>query len=354
VRPEWPPIGIAGIATELADTRVDSEEFARISNIPPDALETRLGFREVFRWGDGCGHIATGARCASRALAGLDPREVDLICTIAHPYHPEREVYGYGALLQDALGAENAELLDVANTCASVTLALQTVRELMLSHPEIRNALVVGIVTTFGNLDLSNPRTTWMANLSDGAGAMLVRRDSQLDNIMLETAQLVDAQFIDDVAFASPYMEEPIDYRTRFRRFLPLHVDVVDKTSFKERLDQVTMSNYIQAARESLGRSGFTADQVDYVGANRMKPRAWEELLGAFGLSPEGQINFDAGHVGPVDQFLFLQSLRDERRLPRGGLAVLATPGVGFHWTVTTVAFKGPRLEALTAGARSA
>ena len=349
MRPEWPPIGIAGIATELADMRVDSDEFARISNIPVDVLENRLGFREVFRWGDGRGHIATGARCASRALAGLDPSEVDLICTIAHPYHPEREIYGYGAVLQDALGAEKAELLDVADTCASVTLGLQMVRELMLSHPEIRNVLVVGIVTTFGNLDLSNPRTTWMANLSDGAGAMLVRRDSQLDNVLLETAQLVDAQFIDDVAFNSPYMEEPVSYRTRFRRFLPAHVDVVDKASFKERLDEVTMSSYISAARESLERSGLAADQVDYVGANSMKPSAWRVLLDAFGLSPEEQINFDGGHVGPLDQFLFLQSLREERRLPRGGVAVLATPGVGFHWTVTTVAFKGPRLEPLAA-----
>jgi len=347
VSTKWPPIGIAGIAAELADMRWDSEEFARFSNIPADVLESRLGFREVFRWGDGRGHIETGVHCASRALAGLDPREVDLICTIAHPYHPEREIYGYAAVLQDALGAEKAELLDVADTCASVTLGLQMVRDLMLSEPEIRNVLVVGIVTTFDNLDLSNPRTTWMANLSDGAGAMLVRRDPHLDNFLLETAQLVDAQFIDDVAFASPYMDEPISYRTRFRRFLPAHVDVADKASFKERLDEVTMSSYIGAARESLERSGFGLDQVDYVGTNRMKPSAWRELLDAFGLKPEEQIKFHAGHVGPLDQFLFLQSLREERRLPKGGVAVLATPGVGFHWTVTTVAFKGPRLEAL-------
>ncbi len=345
----WPPIGIAGIATELADMRVDSDEFARISNIPADVVEDRLGFRQLFRWGDGRGHMATGVRCATRALAGLDANELDLICTIAHPYHPEREIYGYGAVLQDALGAQRAELLDVADTCASITLGLQTVRELMLSQPEIRNVLVVGIVTTLGNLDLSNPRTTWMANLSDGAGAMLIRRDAQLDNVLLETAQVVDAQFIDDVAFASPYMEEPISYRTRFRRFLPAHVDVADKESFKARLDEVTLSSYIRAARESVARSGFAADQVDYVGANTMKPRAWRALLDAFELSPEGQLQSDAGHVGPLDLFLFLQSLRDERRLPRGGVAVLATPGVGFHWTVTTVAFKGPRLEALAA-----
>jgi 3-oxoacyl-[acyl-carrier-protein] synthase-3 len=344
---EWPPIGIAGIATELADLRVDSDEFARISNIPADVLENRLGFRQAFRWGDGRGPMATGARCAGRALAGLDPNEIDLICTIGHPYHPEREIYGYGALLQDALGAGRAELLDVADTCASITLGLQTVRELMLCEPDIRNVLVVGVLSMFDNVDLSNPRTTWMANLSDGAGAMLVRRDEQLDNVVLETAQVVDAQFIDDVAFASPYLEEPITYRARFRRFLPAHVEVVNKEALKERLDDVALPSFIRAGRESLERSGFAADQVDFLGANTMKPSLWHALLDAFGLRPEEQISLaHVGHAGYLDQFLFLQSLRDERRLPHGGVAVLATPGVGFQWTMTTMAFKGPRLAA--------
>jgi 3-oxoacyl-[acyl-carrier-protein] synthase III len=321
VRPAWAPIGVAGIATELADLRIDSDEFARISNIPVDVVEGRLGFRHAFRWGDGRGPAATGVRCAVRALAGLDPDEIDLICTIAHPYHPEREIYGYGVLLQDALGAHRAEVLDIADTCASITLALRTVRELMLCQPEIRNVLVVGVLSMFDNVDLSNPRTTWMANLSDGAGAMLLRRDAQLDNIVLETAQVVDAQFIDDVAFASPFMDEPITYRARFRRFLPVHVDVVNKEPFKEQLDGIALPSFIRAVRESLAKSGFAADEVDYLGANTMKPSLWHALLNAFGLRPEDQLALpDAGHVGYLDQLLFLQSLRDERRLADGGV----------------------------------
>jgi 3-oxoacyl-[acyl-carrier-protein] synthase-3 len=248
-------------------------------------------------------------------------------------------------MLQDTLGAERAELLDIADTCASVTLGLQTVRELMLGDPHIRNALIVGVLTMFDNVDLSNPRTTWMANLSDGAGAMLVRRDAQLDNVVLETAQIVDARFIDDVAFASPYLEETISYRARFRRFLPAHVDVVDKESFKQRLDEVALPSFVRAVRESLQRSGFAVDDIDYLGANTMKPSLWHALLDAFGLRADQQISFaEAGHAGYLDQVMFLQRLRDERRLPHGGVAVLATPGVGFQWTVTTMAFKDPRL----------
>ncbi len=341
-----PVVGIAGIATELADLRVGSEEFARIAGIPIDIIETRFGFRQTFRWGDGQGPMATGVRCATRALSGVHPDAIDLICTLAHPYHPEREIYGYGAVLQDALGARNAELLDISDTCASITLALQTVRELMITEPELNTVLIVGVLSMFQNLDLSNPRTTWMANLSDGAGALLLRRDPELDNVVLETAQVVDARFIDDVVLASPYLVEPVTYRERFRRFLPSHIDVINKESLKRGLDELALPNFVRAIRESVQRSGFTDDQVDFIGANMMKRSMWQALLEPFALAPDGQIFLeDVGHAGYLDQFLFLQQLREERRLPRGGVTVLATPGVGFHWTATTVAFKGPRLE---------
>lgn len=343
-------VGIAGIATELADLRVGSEEFARIAGIPTEVIETRFGFRQTFRWGDGRGPMATGVRCASRALAGVHPDEIDLICTLAHPYHPEREIYGYGAVLQDALGARNAELLDISDTCASITLALQTVRELMLSEPQLNSVLVVGVLSMFQNLDLSNPRTTWMANLSDGAGALLLRRDAQLDNVVMETAQVVDARFIDDVVLSSPYLMEPVSYRERFRRFLPAHVDVINKESMKRGLDEIALPSFIKAIRASVERSGFTDDQVDFIGANMMKRSLWKALLEPFALDPDSQIFLeDVGHVGYLDQFLFLQQLREERRLPRGGVTVLATPGVGFQWTATTVAFKGPRLQGAAA-----
>jgi pimeloyl-ACP methyl ester carboxylesterase len=63
-------------------------------------------------------------------------------------------------------------------------------------------------------------------------------------------------------------------------------------------------------------------------------------------LDPATQIyDEESGHVTFLDQFLRVRQVREERRLPHGGVLVLVTGGVGFHWTATTVAFKGPRLE---------
>lgn len=342
-----PPIGIAGVSTELSEYKLTSDVFSKMSDIPQQIVEQKLGIKQILRWGEG-DPDAAAFRCAWRALAGLDPRELDMIISIVHPPHPEQELYGYGSLLKQVLGAENAEVLDVDDTCASITLAMQLARNIFVSEPHVQHILLAGVVTLGDLVNLSNDRTTWMANLSDGAGAMLLSRNPKLDNVLLETAQRCDPQFIDDVGSVSPYLPEPISYKQRFRRFLPVHLDVIHKEHMKERLDKVSLPNYQAVIRDSLIASGLGPHDVDLIGTNTMKPSMWNALLAEFKLEPRTQMYLsDVGHVGFIDQFLYVQRTREHRRLPQGGVLVLSTAGVGFHWTATTIAFKGPRLEAL-------
>jgi 3-oxoacyl-[acyl-carrier-protein] synthase-3 len=108
----------------------------------------------------------------------------------------------------------------------------------------------------------------------------------------------------------------------------------------------VSQAGYVRAVRESLRASGFEDRELDLLGANTMKPSMWARILRALELDSATQIyDEESGHVAFLDQFLRIRQVREERRLPQGGVLVLATGGVGFHWTATTVAFKGPRLE---------
>lgn len=338
-------IGIGGVRVELADSGISSAEFARYSGIPQEVVERKLGFKTLRRWGEGPGAEAGCLTACRRALGDLDPARLGAIITVVHPQHGEFDAYGYVNTLRDKLGAENAEVFDIADTCASVLLALQMARELLLAEPELECVLIAGILQMADAIDMSNPTTTWMANLSDGAGAMLVSRDAQLDNVLLETAHLSDPQFIDDVVYTSPYETRIATYRERYRRLLPRSFHVVDKDGMKNRLDRVSLPNYVKAIQQSLERSGFRPDEVDLIGANTMKPSMWQAMLDPFKLEPRSQMYLDdVGHMGYLDQMLYVQRVRERRRLPGGGVLVLTTAGVGFHWLATTVAFKGPRL----------
>ena len=250
-------------------------------------------------------------------------------------------------VVRERLGAVNAEVIEVLDTCASITLALQMCRELFLSESRLQHALIVGMVNVWNLVDYGYPVTRWASAISDGCGALLVSRNPDLDNVLLETSHFCNPEFIDDVVLSSPGISlEAITYKKRFRRLLPQRLDMRDPESFKIWLDPVSQVGYVRAVRDSLRASGFEDRELDLLGANTMKPSMWARILRALELDPTTQMyDEEIGHVAFLDQFLRIQQVREERRLPQGGVLVLTTGGVGFHWTATTVAFKGPRLE---------
>ena len=344
-RDDVAPIGVAGVHVEPGDRPLSSEEFQRLSGIPADIVEKKLGFKRLVKWGEVGMHKALVKACG-QALGGLDPRKVDVLITLLSPPHLEAEVYGYGQLLKERIGATNAEVLDVNDACASSCLALQLARDLLLAEPHLHNILIAGMLAVEDAIDFANPGTTWVANISDGAGAVLVQRNPHLDNVILETAQHTDVSFVDDVVF-SP--QDPrfglVTHQQRYRGYATRRMDVVDKDDMKRRLDPVAVPAFLKPIHDSLARSGFRADQLDMLGANHMKPSLWNSLLQQLKLDPQQQIYLDEnGHMSFLDQYIYLQRVRQERRLPQGGVLVLASPGIGFLWGATTIVFKGPRV----------
>jgi 3-oxoacyl-[acyl-carrier-protein] synthase III len=340
------PIGIAGVCVEVGDRALTSEEFSQLSGLPREVIEEKLGFTSLRRWSGVRDEQAVLVDASVQAMAGLDPRRLDLIVCLLHPFHLEADVYGLGVVVKDRLGAVNAEVVEVLDTCAAVTLALQMCRELFLSEARLQHALIVGQVNLWNLLDYGHPATRWASAISDGCGAMLVSRNPELDNVLLETSHFCNPEFIDDVVISSPNLTEPITYKKRFRRLAPQRLDMADPEGFKARLDPVSQAGYVRAVRESLRASGFEDRDLDLLGANTMKPSMWARILHALDLDPATQIyDEENAHVAFIDQFLRILQVREERRLPQGGVLVLTTGGVGFHWTATTVAFKGPRLE---------
>jgi 3-oxoacyl-[acyl-carrier-protein] synthase-3 len=333
------------VHVEAADQAIREDDFARLSGMPKELVRKKLGFRQLVRWGER-GPDQPMMRALTGALGGLDPRKLDAIISILAPPHPEADVYGLGSLIKARIGAEQAEVLDVHDACASSALALQMARDLLIAEPHMRNVLVCGYLMVMDAIDWANPATTWIANISDGAGAVLVQRNPDLDNVILETAQHPDHRFVDDAVFTP---DDPrygvVTYKDRYRGFLPRRMDVVDKDDMKRRLDPVALPSFVKPIRESMARSGLRPEQLDLLGANHMKPSLYKAILDELKLDMAQQMYLEEnGHMAFLDQYVYLQRVRRERRLPEGGVLVLASPGIGFLWAATTVAFKGPRL----------
>ena len=215
------PIGIAGVCVEVGDRVLTSEEFSQLSGLPREVIEEKLGFTSLRRWSGARDEQAVLVDASVQAMAGLDPRRLDLIVCLLHPFHLEADVYGLGVVVRERLGAVNAEVIEVLDTCAAVTLALQMCRELFLSEARLQHALIVGLVNLWNLLDYGYPATRWASAISDGCGALLVSRNPDQDNVLLDNSYFCNPEFIDDVIISSPKLGETINFKKRFRRLLP-------------------------------------------------------------------------------------------------------------------------------------
>jgi 3-oxoacyl-[acyl-carrier-protein] synthase-3 len=347
----WPPVGIAGVHVELGEDVLTAKDFGRQTGIPSDIVVQKLGFHNLARWGL-TGHLTALRKACAGALGGLDPAKVDVVMSMVSPPHTEAEIYGYATKVRDLLGCTNADVLDVTDACTSSCLTIQLARELLIAEPHLKNVLIVGMLAVWDAVDITNPTTTWIANISDGAGAMLIQRNPDLDNVILETGQTSHAEFMYDTVFTPGDAKRwgVVTHKQRYRKYAPRRFDVVDKEAMKKRLDPVAQPAFVEAMDQSLKASGLGRKDVDYLGLNHMKPSLWKSILAEFGKDPSSQIYLsEFGHTSFLDQFTYVERIREEGRLPEGGILVLGTPGIGFHWAATTVAFKGPRTRGLLA-----
>lgn len=98
-------------------------------------------------------------------------------------------------------------------------------------------------------------------------------------------------------------------------------IDVADPQSMKERLDPVSMPNFLAAAHGALARSGKTAADV-----------------GALGIPEERTVYLDTwGHMSALDPAVALHLARESGRLKPGTLVLLLSAGTGYSWGASCI-----------------
>lgn len=115
-------------------------------------------------------------------------------------------------------------------------------------------------------------------------------------------------------------------------------LDVTDPEGMKARLEQKSLQNFLKVIRNSLSKSGYTEEDIDYLAILHMKKSAHDYVLRELGLSSEQSIYLDHyGHIGQIDQILSLELAEKEGKLKPGDIVVLVSAGIGYAWGAVTV-----------------
>ncbi len=323
-------VSLTATAAYLPERWMSAAEVAARSGIPEAVVVEKFGLRGKHVAADD-EHVSDLSLRAAEALlaeGGLDPETIDVVMYYGSMWK-DYSVWQVAPLIAHRLGATRAYAVEYDNVSCGTPVALRIARDMLLAEDELQTVLLVAACRESYLLDYGNERSRFMFNFGDGAVAgLLVKGGAR--NELLGCHGLTDGSFSLQVKVPSGGSVSP----NGGYRFL----DVADPGEMKRGLDQVSLANFVAAARGAVERSGATLADVGYLCGIHMKPSMHRALLVELGLDESRAAYLDdTGHMSGVDPLLALDRAAREGSLRDGELVMLLAAGTGYTWAASVV-----------------
>ncbi|WP_025323679.1 3-oxoacyl-ACP synthase [Deferrisoma camini] len=342
--------GIRSLATYIPRAYHQAEYIAAQSGTPAEIIRTKLGWYQKNVPGPGDGTVAMGLKAARKALyySGLQPSEIDLVVWSGEEVKEYRN-WPVGPKIQKELGLRRAWSFDMQQRCGTTVVALKLARDMIRADPGLRNVLVVSGYRNSDLIHYANPRVRWMYFLAAGGAACVVQRDCPVNEIL-------DGHFMSDGSFAwdvyVPQGGSVAPVTPEGLREGKQYLDVLDPQGMKERLERLSLKNWLTCIDRALEKSGLSRGDVGYLATLLVKRSAHEWLLAQLGLRPEqSRYLAEFGHHGQNDQLLSLELAVEEGRLRDGDIVLMLSAGIGYAWDALVLRW-GPVTTARHQGGR--
>lgn len=327
-------VGIRSIGIYVPPKIKDSTRISELSGIPEEVIREKFGVVHVHEAGDKETVSYMGIEAAKRALNGFDPKNLDLIVYCGSEYK-DYYLFNCAAKIQHELGAINANAFEIHSLCSAGVYSLKILKSMMLNDKNIKHALLVSSSKETQIINYKNQNSRFMFNFGDGAAAVLLEKGLN-KNVILETHMISDGQFSEDVAVfgvGCKNFNKNKDIKNE-DRFL----DVPNIKSMKERLDPITLDNFNKVIFESIKKSGYKSDDINFIAPIFMKRSILMNILERYNLTEENSFVLEEyGHCQSSDAFISLMEGYKRGRLKEGDIAVLLGAGTGYTWAATAV-----------------
>ncbi len=326
-------IGLSATASYLPERWLTAAEIGAASGIPEAVIVEKFGLRGK--------HIAAAdehvsdmsVEAASRLLGqeDLDPAEIDVVLYYGSMWK-DYPVWQAAPWIAHRLGCSNAYALEYANVSCGTPVALRLARNFLLGEPELRNVLLVAACRESYLIDYTNERSRFMFNFGDGAVAGLLTRDGGHE--LCGAHALTDGSFSLQVKVPAGGSVEPASAESVAGR--RHYLDVADPAQMKGGLDEVSLPNFVAAARGALASCGASQSDVAHLCNIHMKRSMHEAIVAELGSPPATYLD-DTGHMSGVDPLLALDRVSRAGELEEGDLVLLLAAGTGYTWAATVI-----------------
>jgi 3-oxoacyl-[acyl-carrier-protein] synthase-3 len=322
-------VGLAATASYLPERWLTAAEVAERSGIPEQVVVEKFGLRGK--------HVAApeehvsdlSVTAASRLLAetAVDPAEIDVVLYYGSTWK-DYPVWQVAPHIAHRLGCSNAFAVEYDNVSHGTPIAVRVARDLLRAEPELRNVLLVAACRESYLLDYGNERSRFMFNFGDGAVAGLLVGEPDRNEVLGAHA-LTDGSYSLQVKVPGGGSREPDGYR---------FLDVADPAAMKGGLDEVSLPNFVAAARGAAERSGVELGDIAFVCPLHTKRSMFLALLEALEMREDQAVYLDdTGHMSGVDSLLGLDRGVRQGRVRDGDLVLLLAAGTGYTWAASIV-----------------
>jgi len=334
-------VAVTGLGTYLPERRRSGADIAAQSGIPEAVVVEKMGVREKRVPPPDDDHATDMCVAAARealADADCDPAELDLVLYHGSEYK-DHVVWSAAAAVAEELGAADAYATESYTLCAGWPVAVRSVRA-QIATGDVDRALLVGASREEDLVDYENERSSFMFNFGSGACATVLERPAAATEpraLVRESAAITDGSFADDVVMPAGGSKQPPTHGTVEAGLHTL--DVPDPDGMKERLDEVSLDNFLAVADDALAKSGYDRDDVDFLALVHMKRSFHEALVDALGLDPDREAYYldEYGHVQSVDQVLAMAAAVDRGLIEAGDVVLCLAAGTGYTWAGTVL-----------------
>ena len=334
-----PTAGIVSYGLYVPRPTVSAATIARRFHLPVEVVRSKQGFSRK--------HVAPrtmmpsdmGLRAARVALErakaqGIDRSDIGLVTYVGSQWK-DYHVWLMSTFLQDRLGIPDCFAFDVSAMCAGVVFGLYAAKNFLLSDPNLRAVLLVGASKESYIVSPIAPMSQWMDNFADAGVAVVVARDFPRNEIL-------GSDFLSDGSLSLAPVEagggarHPV-YPAYVRAGQVFAETLLPEAKFRQRMDAVSLPNFVRVIRTSMERSGVSAPDVGLFILNHMKRSFHNAIRHEVGVPEERAFYLEQyGHSQSADQILALDLALASGRFTDGPV-VMAAAGSGYVWGSTVV-----------------
>lgn len=331
-------IGIRGIGIYLPEKTMSAKEISEATNgtWSEDAVIQKLGIKQIYVAGENDGTQEMGAKAAKKAIedAGIDPLDIDVILCFGEEWK-EYPLTTSALYIQDYVGAKNAWGIDLQNRCCSTISTMKIAKDMLIADDQVKTILVAGGYRNGDFVDFTDKDMSMMYNLSAGGGALILQKGYEKNQLLgshvISDGSLARTAGVELGGTVNPLNKDNVEEYKKSLRLL-------EPKKMKDRLNEVSMPNWIECIDKALEKSGYTKEDIDFLNILHMKRSGHKGMVKSLGLEENQAIYLeDYGHMGQVDQILIWKIARDQGLVKDGDIIATIAAGIGYVWAANIV-----------------